>query len=274
MTDWQDLDEDNLAALDDYILEHALAEEHRLRSVHLRRQLAKVMRNDSQQAIHSLAMGRKLWVENDPYARALADKNEDEAKWFEYRRTGVTATEVSKLATERPSDLRNILNEKKDGTRSFNGNKYTDWGLEREAVIAKKLFIEDGIFASDVLFHAPDNIRHLATPDGVRVDPNGTVTISEIKTSKYDLDPAGDHFGKTNYYDQMQWQMYVMGPTCKSCLFVWEQHDDNWVLGDDGIERPTPTVTNRYWIERDEQSIEFLIGIADAFLEEVEWQAA
>jgi hypothetical protein len=274
MSNWESLDEEALNDLDKYIIESELAEEHRLAALHLRRRLAKITKNDSQQAIHNLAMSRKLWLENDPYARALADKNVDEAKWLELRRTGVTATEVAKLATKRPGEIRNITTEKLTGERSFFGNKYTAWGLERESAIAKDLFKDHGILASDVLFHAPGNERHLATPDGVKVDTNGSITISEIKTSKFDLDPAGDHFAKTSYYDQIQWQMYVMGQTCTKCLFAWETHDDNWQVGSDGIERPEPLDLNIAWIDRDEERIEVLLNVADTFLEEIEWAAA
>ena len=68
--------------------------------------------------------------------------------------------------------------------------------------------------------------------------------------------------------------MYVMGETCKKCFFAWEQHDDNWQVGEDGIERPAPLPLQSAWIERDKERINHLIGIANAFLDEIEWQAA
>src|SRR5690606_26176355 len=58
-------------------------------------------------------------------------------------------------------------------------------------------------------------------------------------TSKHDLTPGrldaervlyqidrASHFAKTGYYDQMQWQMHVVGATVT--LFAWEGHDDDW----------------------------------------------
>lgn len=271
---WHQLNEAQLNILDEYIVEYDLAEEHRVIAVKKRKHLAAWLDIYNGTEVHRMAMDRKKFVENDPYARAIADKDKDELKWLEARRSGVTATEVSKLAQGRPGERAKMLAEKLTGERTFFGNKYTAWGLERESTIAAAIFRDYGILGSDVLFHAPGEIRHLATPDGVKMDENGIVTIAEIKTGKYDLDPELAHFKSTTYLDQMQWQMYVMGDTCKKCLFVWEQHDDNWVTGEDGIERPTPLEQKSVWIDRDQKRIDHLILLADAFLEEVEWEAA
>jgi hypothetical protein len=201
------------------------------------------------------------------FERALVDKNHDEEKWLEERRKGVTATEVSKLAKGTPSARRLILQEKRTGEYSFKGNKYTDWGLERELALVSLIEAEYGFEGSDILFFSASNSRHLATPDAVHLSDE--VLIAEIKTSKYDLNPTESHFQKSTYMDQMQWQMYVCD--AQRCLFAWEQHDDNWVEDEFGVPRPEPIYQNQTWIERDDARIAELIVIADEFLAEMDW---
>src|SRR5690606_38951656 len=88
------------------------------------------------------------------------------------------------------------------------------------------------------------NTRHLASPDGVSLDPftrelivgTDDAVLCEIKTATKDLNPGKidaarvlvetdlrSVFAEKNYYTQMQWQMYVMNAV--RTLFVWEQHD-------------------------------------------------
>ncbi len=200
--------------------------------------------------------------------REVVDKNVDEDKWLEERRKGVTATEVSKLAKGQAAVRRNLLAEKQTGESSFKGNKYTAWGLEREQVIAGLMEVKFGFEASDVLFYSEGNRRHLATPDAIYLAEDH-ILIGEIKTSKHDLYSKGPHFKKSTYQDQMQWQMYVCDAT--RCLYAWEQHDDNWVEGADGIERPTPIANTWEWIDRDDARIAELVLVADEFLEHMDW---
>jgi hypothetical protein len=203
------------------------------------------------------------------YARAIVDKNFSEELWLEERRKGVTATEIAKLAKGQKAARRDVLAEKVSGDRGFFGNKYTDWGLERELELAGRLEAEFGFEASDILFHAPENSRHLATPDAVLIGDD-YVAVAEIKTSKNDLLPEGNFFQKSTYMDQMQWQMYVTGDDCNTCLFMWEQHDDFWVEDEFGVERPTPLEAKWQWISRDDARIAELIAIADEFLAELD----
>lgn len=203
------------------------------------------------------------------YARAIVDKNFSEELWLEERRKGVTATEIAKLAKGQPAARRDVLAEKVSGERTFFGNKYTDWGLERELELSSVLECDFGFEASDILFHAPANSRHLATPDAVLLVDEFT-KIAEIKTSKNDLHPEGKFFAKSTYMDQMQWQMYVAGPECDECLFVWEQHDDFWVEDEFGVLRPTPLESQNEWIPRDDARIAELIVLADEFLVELD----
>jgi len=204
------------------------------------------------------------------YERAVVDKNFDEELWLAERRKGVTATEIAKLAKGQPAARRDVLAEKVSGDRSFFGNKYTDWGLEREIALATILEMEHGFEASDILFHAEENTRHLATPDAILLDPFGAPAVAEIKTSKFDLDPVGKPFAKSTYMDQMQWQMYVAGGSCFRCLFIWEQHDDVWVEDEFGVQRPTPIGHAQTWLPRNDERIAELIAIADEFLTELD----
>jgi predicted phage-related endonuclease len=203
--------------------------------------------------------------------RAVVDKNVDEFQWLEERRKGVTATEVSKLAKGQPAVRRNLLAEKETGESSFHGNRYTNWGLEREQVIAGEMEVKFGFEASDILFFSDSNQRHLATPDAIYLAEDHNL-IAEIKTSKHNLASTGSHFQKSTYQDQMQWQLYVCN--AMRCLYAWEQHDDNWVEDEFGVERPTPTLRTWEWIERDDARIAELVLIADEFLAEMDWNNA
>ena len=197
---------------------------------------------------------------NDLFSRAVVDKNKDESAWLAARRRGVTATEVAKLARGGAGYRNELLKEKRSGERTFFGNQYTAWGLEREPIIGEKIRKEWGFVLSDVLFHAPGNTRHLATPDGVYAK-DGLVTIAEIKTGKNDLNPEGSYFASTGYLDQMLWQAYVCD--ADEILFVWEQHNNEWPI-------PTPFEVQSVWIERNQARIEELIAVADSFLEELD----
>lgn len=196
------------------------------------------------------------------FDRAVADKAVDEEAWLSARRTGVTATEVSKLAQGSKSYALSLIREKTTGERTFFGNQYTDWGLAREEVLVETILKPEGFVGSDVLYHADGNTRHLATPDGI-YSRDGFLMLAEIKTSKYDLDPELEHFAKTTYYDQMQWQMYVGGDEVTEMLFVWEQHNDEWPT-------PSPFEAGKAWVDRDQKRIEELIVIADEFLEQLD----
>jgi hypothetical protein len=268
---WEDLTIQQVDLLDSYLVERDLEAEHRNAGRAILGKLAVQLNMASTSTLAELADRRAEWIDTNPYSRAVVDKSVDEAGWLEARRRGVTATEIAKLAQGQPAARATILAEKLTGERSFFGNKYTDHGLEREPHISARLQAQHGFTPSDVLFHAQNDFRHLATPDGILVDGSGLVTIAEIKTGKHDLDPIGPAFAKTTYMDQMQWQMYVMGDTCTRCLFAWEQHDDEWVRGLDGVERPRPLGLEQAWVYRDDERIAELVRVADEFLADLDW---
>jgi hypothetical protein len=198
------------------------------------------------------------------YDRVVADKRVDEAAWLSARRGGVTATEVAKLAKGSAGYSAGLVAEKKSGKRTFFGNKYTDWGLAREEVLVNSTLKFEGFVGTDTLFHAAENRRHLATPDGLYTS-DGSLFTAEIKTGKHDLTPGSDFFEGSGYRDQIQWQMYVCG--VDSALYVWEQHDDVWRLNaDSDVLEPTPFLACQEWLGRDQKRIDELILIANDFL--------
>ncbi|GAB2453607.1 hypothetical protein GCM10027029_13640 [Conyzicola lurida] len=188
-----------------------------------------------------------LWDEPAPdhRTRVLANST-DRVAWLRARSTGVTATDVARLSSVK--SLASVAFEKINGS-SFGGNAYTDHGNTREPEIARWVKANHGIDASSELFHAHGERAHLATPDGVAVI-DGAVVLAEIKTtsSLWKSIPR-------SYLRQIWWQQYVLG--ADRTLLVWEQHLDFVPVN------PEPTCR---WIERDDNEIHMLIGLANELL--------
>ncbi|WP_158614099.1 YqaJ viral recombinase family protein [Cellulomonas sp. PhB143] len=168
----------------------------------------------------------------------------DRAGWLAARRTGVTATDCTKIVRGdgTPSVQRAGLLEKKvfgAPDREFWGYAH---GREREPVIAAWVREEYGIEPNALLCAGAD-ARHLATPDGI-----GAGVVAEIKTSVLPLRRA---MGR--YRDQVQWQLHVTG--AERSLFVVENRYT--------LEREVT------WVERDEVRLAVLVDHADAFLDEL-----
>lgn len=200
---------------------------------------------------------------NDLLARAGAPDT-DRPRWIAERMAGVTATEVRDLVigavreqslidmklgrTPEPGDLSHI--------------PVIRWGREREVVIAEGLR-GAGIDPESRVFHGENDSRHLASPDGIGVDFDGDLVVSEIKTSGVHLERGSAAMAKKGYEHQVQWVMHVTG--ARRCWFVSELRID----GPDGYEAgPLSAV----WIERDDVAIAELVKVADAFLAELDRQ--
>lgn len=199
-------------------------------------------------------------------ARAGASDTDREA-WLAERAGGITATNIRDLmlgevTDEELADLK--LGRKVD---SFSGNAYTAWGNEREPVIAAVVQQRYGIAHESRVFHAASNSRHLASPDGVGVDFDEALRVSEIKTvgAKYDLVPWGADFEAKGYGYQVQWNLHVLG--AERCLFSWEER-----LGMPGRFRPG--MLRHEWVARDEAVIARLVERADRFLAVLDARAA
>lgn len=204
----------------------------------------------------------------DLLARAGAS-DQDRTAWLAERAGGITATDLAGLKTgqKQQQDLIDVkLGRKVD---SFTGNQYTEWGKLREPVIAAALRGQ-GIEPESRVFHGEQNSRHLASPDGIGVDFDDVVIVSEIKTAAYDLAPGSPVLAKKGYVHQMQWAMHVTGAA--RCRFVVEERIATaW----DAQSRPiefVPGKLHEHWIERDDEAIAELIEIADAFLAELDRQ--
>jgi len=180
--------------------------------------------------------------------RVVADSS-DRVAWLRARSQGITATDAAKLATR--ESVRTAAHEKLHGSRhSFGGSRYTDHGRAREPVIAEWAKRTHGLEGSTLLFHAETERRHLATPDGLRVAPNGALELCEIKTTSKPWRgiPRG-------YLRQVWWQQYVLG--AERTLVVWEEHTDFVPVADEPKCR---------WVDRDDDQIAILVGLANELL--------
>jgi len=189
-----------------------------------------------------------LWDEPAPdhRSRVVADST-DRVAWLRARSRGVTATDVARLSSMRA--VQAVALEKLYGT-GFGGNAYTDHGREREPVIADWVHRNHGISPSTTLFHAHGQPLHLATPDGVDARTN-TVVLAEIKTTSSSWRSI-----PRSYLRQIWWQQYVLG--AERTLMVWEQHVD-FV--------PVHTEPQCQWVERDDNEIHVLVGLANRLLD-------
>jgi hypothetical protein len=213
-------------------------------------------------------------------------KPEARAAWLDQRIGGITATDLRDWG--QGSKRRAIITEKVTGVYDGGTNPYWEHGIRREPVIAEWVEQNFGISPCMNVYSHHDNPRHLASPDGVSLDPfTGALLVGttdaalcEIKGSTKDLTPGpldgaryvirvseGSPFDRANYYTQIQWQMYVMNATVT--LFVWEQHDGK---PDPETGQFTPLGPPDWcWIPRDQQYIDFLVNeLAPRALEEID----
>lgn len=197
----------------------------------------------------------------DLESRAGASDRDREA-WLAERRAGITATEVRDLVLGKLR-MQDLIDLKLGRTvDAFTGNAYTEWGKAREGVIAG-ILAGEGFVEETRVFHHAENSRHLASPDGLRVDFDEQLDVLEIKTAKHDLPPGSAEEQEKGYGIQIQWVMHVTG--ARRGRYVVEER-----LGTPG--RFTPGELHRHWVERDEGMILGLRAVADAFLAELDRQ--
>ena len=207
--------------------------------------------------------------------------------WLEQRRGGVTATDIRDAGNG--ARRREIIHEKVTGEQSRAGEQvvrngkgltldfYAEHGNRREPIIAAWVEQKFGIAPCSEVYAHGENPRHLASPDGVSLDPftgalivgESNAYLAEIKTSTKDLNPGlmdegrrlievnpRSVFAQKNYYSQMQWQMYVMNAS--ATLFVWEEHNGE-VDPETGTFSPVG-VPQYAWIPRDQKLIDVLVN--------------
>lgn len=178
---------------------------------------------------------------------AIADSH-DRATWLRARSFGITATDAAHLCT--PRSVASVVHRKRTPS-NFSGNAYTDYGRQREPIIAAWMRVRYGIESNTRLFRAADNPRFLATPDGIT--PIGAqFALAEIKTSTKPISAL-----PRTYLRQIWWQQFVLG--ADRTLLVWEQQRDFAPIAEEPIAR---------WIKRDEGQIAKMINLATQVLEE------
>lgn len=175
--------------------------------------------------------------------------DEDVPAWLAERRTGVTATEIRDLWLGKISPRQ--LAEEKLGRRPRRGggNAYTEWGKRREPIIAELMRMHYGIEPEHRVWHAADNPRFLASPDGIAVGFDG-LELAEIKTGKEG--DGADALNAKGYRAQCAWQIRVLDADL--CRYRYEGR-----LGEPGHFEPGATYEEV--IRRDE--VEWLIRELD-----------
>ena len=162
----------------------------------------------------------------------------------------MTATEVSKAAT--PAGFQEALEERRNPTE-VTDNAYMKFGRDNENWIALELKRQFGLIPNTWLIASKGKRRHVATPDCLSLDH---LTIGEIKTGgKEPSKPPLAHVR------QMQWQLYCTDAT--SCVYAFLLRGENpaWL-------HPAWPEPKTWIVERDDEMITELIGVANRLLEE------
>ncbi|MFD5599211.1 YqaJ viral recombinase family protein [Leucobacter sp. NPDC058333] len=200
----------------------------------------------------------------DLESRAGASDKDREA-WLAERAGGVTATELAKImiAPNRELAIADLVKKKREGD-PFTGNAYTEWGNLREPVIAAHL-AGYGVAAESRVFHAADNSRYLASPDGVSVDFDGNIVLDEIKTTGKPLPKGSAALAEKGYEWQMQWLNLVTGAIgCWLNVEMRHGRPGEFLAGE----------LSREWFPRDEGMIAQLVEVADMVLAAMDTPAA
>ncbi|QUL79892.1 YqaJ viral recombinase family protein [Brevibacterium sp. SMBL_HHYL_HB1] len=179
----------------------------------------------------------------------IGPSSEAREAWMGFRGGKVTATDVAKLAGSGLKGWQTLRAEKDSGESSFHGNKYTKHGSAREATISDQLDVMLGMTHNTNVLVSVEDDRFVSTPD--LIDREGN-RVGDIKTAKWD----GEKWDTVpqDYFDQLQWQMFTTG--AESAVLAVEYHED-FV--------PVFMDPHLFYVDRDEQRIEFLRYLADRF---------
>ena len=186
-------------------------------------------------------------------------KTKSREQWLDARRRYVTATEVAQLV-RRGQDYWDELREIKAGDRTapdISNLPAVRHGREREALIAPYVqSLEQGMVPNSDLYVR--NERYAATPDLVGDGIVGEIkTIKDTRLAKLQ---AAKGWPTGQYYDQVQWQIFVTGAI--ACVFAWEPYE-HW----GGELVPREDMREHITIHRDDARISQLREVADAFLD-------
>lgn len=176
-------------------------------------------------------------------------RTRDRDEWFEVRRGGVTATDISRLMYGGKATWASVKAEKARQPARFS-NAYLAWGIEREPVIAERICADYPLKHNTHVLQRADDRRWMATPD--LLDPAGAL-VGDIKTAVWRGRPWESV--PPNYFTQVQWQMFVTG--IREGILVVEWHDNFMPVSND---------LSIYPIEYDEAHVEECVEVAEAFL--------
>ena len=112
------------------------------------------------------------------YLDRMVTDGSNQLEWLRARARGITATDVAKLTSA--AAIERTALDKLHGS-GFAGNAYTEHGKTREPIIAAWVEQNFSITSSQALFHAAAEKRHLATPDGIGIDRDGSLVLAEIE---------------------------------------------------------------------------------------------
>jgi len=190
--------------------------------------------------------------------RALAS-DEDRPSWLAVRRTGCTATDVRDLYLHKITIDRLVarkLGREPDPSEGARFGKAAAWGNQREPEIAEEVLARYGMQPEHRVFHAADNPRKLASPDGVGANFDGEIQVAEIKTHGEDIDiaPGSAEYRKKGYRAQKVWQMRVTG--ARRCLYATEVRlpDSTWYR---------PGAQEFYWLNWTDEGVAELAAELD-----------
>lgn len=192
-----------------------------------------------------------------PASRFLVESTDHDA-WIAARLRGAPATDVAEAAT--PSGFALVL-QRRLNPGWGEDNDFMAFGREQEPLMLAWAKSEHDLLPSRWLI-AGENLRHLATPDALSLDHTA---IGECKTTGDPWDGAETNPKKIpiKYRRQVQFQLHVTG--AERCLFMWQLR-----IQDGAHFRPGWWEPRHVWVERDEEMISELVGVADRLIEAVE----
>jgi len=134
----------------------------------------------------------------------------DRDAWLAARRNGIIgASDAAKFA--KASSVDKYLAAKL-APSTFSGNAYTEQGHRWEPM----MLAYAGIPQNVALIHSPDEPGFAATPDGLRVNADGRLTLAECK-AKHGKVVDGPSTGE---WRQLAWQFLVL-PEADAIEFLW-----------------------------------------------------
>lgn len=179
--------------------------------------------------------------------------SDDRADWLQVRKESVTATDVGKLASGGPAVWAGLKAEKRGHPGNGFMTRAMQHGVEREPVIAGML--SDEWEHNRFLLHHEERPEFTATPDLLHLWHEW---VADIKTAKH----VDGWEPPQAYVDQVLWQMFVTDAE-DGFLFV-EFYEES------GGQLWPHTQLEKFHVARDDDRIEYLVGLAEQFLSDSE----